>query len=177
VAATPAGDAPRAACGWSRRWWLGALLLAALYGVHLVVAGQPWGIVYGIGVWGAKLASALGWSAVGDPFWGVDPHALRLAEPLLADVTSVTNLGLIYGALAASRWNGPANFTVPTTRRLIAACIAGLVMGYSSRMAFGCNVGAYLGGIASASLHGWVWFALAFAGSILGVRIRKRVNG
>ena len=176
VAAAPLAAAPGATNGWSRRWWLGALLLAALYGVHLIVAGQPWGIVYGIGVWGAKLASALGWSAVGDPFWGVDPHALRLAEPLLADVTSVTNLGLIYGALAASRWNGPANFKLPSNRRLIAACIAGLVMGYSSRMAFGCNVGAYLGGIASASVHGWVWFALAFAGSILGVRIRQRVN-
>ena len=100
----------------------------------------------------------------------------RLAEPVLADVTSVTNLGLIYGALAASRWNGPASFKLPSNRRLIAACIAGLVMGYSSRMAFGCNVGAYLGGIASASVHGWVWFALAFAGSILGVRIRQRVN-
>ena len=176
VAAAPATTAAGAASGWSRRWWLGALLLAALYGVHLIVAGQPWGIVYGIGVWGAKLASTLGWSAVGDPFWGVDPHALRLTEPVLADVTSVTNLGLIYGALAAARWNGPANFKLPSRRRLIAACIAGLVMGYSSRMAFGCNVGAYLGGIASASVHGWVWFALAFAGSILGVRIRRRVN-
>jgi hypothetical protein len=49
-------------------------------------------------------------------------------------------------------------------------------MGYSARMAFGCNVGAYLGGIASASVHGWVWFALAFAGSIVGVRIRRRVD-
>lgn len=172
-----AAEPVRAAGGWSRRWWLGALLLAVLYGLHLVIAGQPWGIVYGIGVWGAKMAAALGWSPVGDPFWGVDPHALRLAEPLLADVTSVTNLGLIYGALAASRWNGPADFKIPSSRRLIAACIAGLVMGYSSRMAFGCNVGAYLGGIASASLHGWVWFALAFAGSILGVRIRQRVGG
>lgn len=175
--AAPVAETPRTATGWSRRWWLGALLLAALYGLHLIVAGQPWGIVYGIGVWGAKIATALGWSAVGDPFWGVDPHAVRLAGPLLADVTSVTNLGLIYGALAASRWNGPADFKIPSSRRLIAACVAGLVMGYSSRMAFGCNVGAYLGGIASASLHGWVWFALAFAGSVLGVRIRQRVGG
>lgn len=160
---------------WAKRWWLGALLLAALYGLHLVVAGQPWGIVYGIGVWGAKIALSLGWDAVGDPFWGVAPHASRLAEPLLADVTSVTNLGLIYGALAASRWNGPADFKLPSNRRLIAACVAGLVMGYSSRLAFGCNVGAYLGGIASASVHGWVWFAFAFIGSIYGVRLRRRV--
>jgi hypothetical protein len=36
---------------------------------------------------------------------------------------------------------------------------AGLVLGYSARLAFGCNVGAYFSGIASGSLHGWVWFA------------------
>lgn len=171
-----ADTAPSAGLVWSRRWWIGALLLAVLYALHLVVAGQPWGIVYGIGLWGAKLVAALGWSPVGDAFWGVDPHAVRLAEPVLADVTSVTNFGLIYGALAASRWNGPADFRVPSPKRLIAGAVAGLVMGYSARMAFGCNVGAFLGGIASASLHGWVWFALAFAGSMVGVRLRQRVS-
>ena len=175
VAAAPA--AAPAMRGWARRWWLGAALLAVLYLLHLLVAGQPWGIVYGMGVWGAKLVGALGWDLSGDAFWGVAPHAQRLVEPVLADVTSVTNIGLIYGAIAASRWNGPAEFSMPSGRRLAAAAIAGLVMGYSARMAFGCNVGAYLGGIASASLHGWVWFALAFAGSIFGVRIRRRIGG
>ena len=161
---------------WATRWWLGALLLAVLYLAHLVVAGQPWGIVYGMGVWGAKAVSALGWDLSGDAFWGIAPHAQRLVEPILADVTSVTNIGLIYGAIAASRWNGAPKLSMPSGRRLAAAAVAGLVMGYSARMAFGCNVGAYLGGIASASLHGWVWFALAFAGSIVGVRIRRRVG-
>ena len=171
-----ASAAPRQAVRWARRWWLGALLLAVLYLLHLVVAGQPWGIVYGMGVWGAKAVAALGWDLSADAFWGVAPHAQRLVDPILADVTSVTNIGLIYGAIAASRWNGAADFSLPSGKRLIAAAIAGLVMGYSARMAFGCNVGAYLGGIASASVHGWVWFALAFAGSIVGVRIRRRVD-
>lgn len=166
---------PKTPSKWARRWWLGALVLAGLYLLHLLVAGQPWGIVYGVGLWGAKIATAFGWSPVGDAFWGVDPHALRLAEPLLADVTSVTNIGLIYGALVTSRWNGTPNIITPSARRLIIASIAGLILGYSSRLAFGCNVGAYLGGIASASLHGWVWFALAFIGSIYGVRLRKRL--
>ncbi|MGA1178630.1 MAG: YeeE/YedE thiosulfate transporter family protein, partial [Burkholderiaceae bacterium] len=53
---------------------------------------------------------------------------------------------------------------------------AGLVMGYASRLAFGCNIGAFLGGVASASLHGWVWFAMAFLGSMVGVRIRLKVQ-
>src|SRR5690606_8623234 len=105
--AAPAPSSANAVSGWARRWGIGAVLLAALYLIHMVVAGQPWGIVYGIGIWGAKLFSVFGWSPVGDPFWDVAPHAARLAEPVLADVTSVTNLGLIFGALAASRWNGP----------------------------------------------------------------------
>ena len=46
-------------------------------------------------------------------------------------------------------------------------------MGYGARLAFGCNIGALFGGIASGSLHGWVWFLFAFLGSIVGVRFRK----
>jgi hypothetical protein len=29
-------------------------------------------------------------------------------------------------------------------------------------------------GIASGSLHGWLWFAAAFAGSLIGIRLRPR---
>lgn len=161
---------------WARRWWVGALVLAVLYVLHMVVAGQPWGIVYGIGLWGAKVFQALGWSPVGDAFWGASPHAERLAAPVLADVTSITNIGLLFGAFAAARWNGPADFKPSSAKRIFWACVAGLVMGYSSRMSFGCNVGAFLDGIASASVHGWVWFAMAFLGSILGVRLRRRIE-
>jgi len=77
---------------------------------------------------------------------------------------------------AAARWHAPASFTSPNKKRVFWACVAGLVMGYSSRMSFGCNVGAFLDGIASASVHGWIWFAMAFLGSILGVRIRRRID-
>jgi hypothetical protein len=58
----------------------------------------------------------------------------------------------------------------------IASIATGLVLGYSSRLAFGCNIGAYFSGISSGSLHGWVWFACAFAGSIVGVRLRDRLG-
>jgi hypothetical protein len=36
----------------------------------------------------------------------------------------------------------------------------------------GCNISAFLGGIASGSLHGWVWIVPALAGNALGVRLR-----
>lgn len=162
----------------SLRWLLGAVVIAVLYALHLVVAGQPWGIVYGLGLWGAKLASASGVDLARDAFWGVAPHAQRIAEPVLWDITSVTNIGLLYGALMASRWK-EANFKLkswPKIHLLIVSIFAGLLMGYSSRLAFGCNVGAYLGGVASASLHGWIWFVFAFIGSIFGIRLRQKVG-
>ena len=46
-----------------RLWWAAALI-AALALANLVVAGQPWGIVYGLGLWGAKIAQA-GWRGSG----------------------------------------------------------------------------------------------------------------
>jgi uncharacterized protein len=162
----------------SNRWLWGALAIALLYALHLIVAGQPWGVVYGLGLWGAKIVTALGVDLSADLFWGYSPHAERIAEPLIWDTTSVTNIGLLYGALVASRWR-PDEFKRkpwPGMGALMISIIAGLLMGYSSRMAYGCNVGAYLGGVASGSLHGWIWFALAFIGSIGGVKARQKAG-
>jgi hypothetical protein len=57
-------------------------------------------------------------------------------------------------------------------RSLAAAVAGGLMLGYGARIAFGCNIGAYFSGVASTSLHGWVWLASAFTGNILGTRLR-----
>jgi len=45
-------------------------------------------------------------------------------------------------------------------------------MGYGSRIAFGCNVGAFFSGVASTSLHGWLWIACALPGSWIGIQWR-----
>jgi hypothetical protein len=50
--------------------------------------------------------------------------------------------------------------------------VGGLMLGYGARIAFGCNIGAYFGGISSTSLHGWLWFVAAFTGSSIGTRLR-----
>lgn len=58
------------------------------------------------------------------------------------------------------------------TKSLAAALIGGIFLGYGARIAYGCNIGAYFSGIASASLHGWLWLVAAFAGNVLGTRLR-----
>jgi uncharacterized membrane protein YedE/YeeE len=55
---------------------------------------------------------------------------------------------------------------------MLAAAIGGLLMGVGARLAFGCNIGAFLAGIASGSAHGWLWFFMAMLGSLVGLKIR-----
>ena len=57
-------------------------------------------------------------------------------------------------------------------KSLLAAVGGGLLLGYGARLAYGCNIGAYFSGVASGSLHGWLWLVSAFAGSVLGTRLR-----
>jgi uncharacterized protein len=75
--------------------------------------------------------------------------------------TSVMDFGIILGALLAAGVAGK-----------FAAVLGGLLLGYGARLAYGCNIGAYFSGIASSSLHGWLWLVAAFLGSILGTRLR-----
>ena len=51
-------------------------------------------------------------------------------------------------------------------------CVAKNISETGARLSFGCNIGALFSGIASGSVHGWLWFAAAFAGSFVGVWAR-----
>lgn len=148
----------------------GALALAAVNIATLMVAGRPWGITAAFALWGAKLLAMIGTDVASWPYWQGDP---ALSAPLLADVTSVMNFGIMLGALAASGLAGkfaPArSIALPS---LIAAVIGGLVMGIGARLATGCNIGAFFSGTASGSLHGLVWLVFAIPGNVIGVRLR-----
>tara|TARA_B100000674_G_scaffold498062_1_gene534412 strand:+ start:292 stop:1431 length:1140 start_codon:yes stop_codon:yes gene_type:complete len=157
-----------------RKLWIAALTIAVLAVLHLSVSGQPWGVVYGLGLWAAKTTQALNFDLTNSIFWSSKAQQIQLSQTIFSDVTSLTNIGLILGAFAIANWRGDLN-RERTCLPLIGWCtaiLAGFLMGYSSRLAFGCNVGAFFSGISTGSLHGWVWLVTAFLGSILGIRLR-----
>ena len=100
---------------------------------------------------------------------------MALKDSVLTNIPSVMNFGLLLGAMLAaglaSRFN-ESNRNRPKSRQLLAAVVGGLLLGYGARLGFGCNIGALFSGIASASLHAWVWFASAFVGSWIGIQLR-----
>ena len=157
-----------------RRWVGGAVVLALFAALNLFIAGQPWGVVYGFGLWAAKGATALGlFDPTQNAFWSDPGHAQRLSQTLLLDVTSITNIGILAGALWVAP-RRPQDARPLTGQQWLIGLAAGFIMGYSSRLAFGCNVGAMVSGISTGSLHGWIWVPMAFLGTLIGIRVRRR---
>jgi len=83
------------------------------------------------------------------------------------------NLGIVFGAMAAASLAGRFGpHWRLSARDVLTAVLGGLLMGYGARLAHGCNIGAFLGGIVSGSMHGWWWMVWGFAGSLVGTRLR-----
>jgi uncharacterized membrane protein YedE/YeeE len=163
---------------WLRGPWplaAGAIGLAVVNVATLLLAGRPWGVTSAFALWGAKAAAAVGVPVHTWSYWSTPAQRSALEASVFNDVTSVMNFGIVLGALMASlvagrfqpRWHVPA-------RSAVAAVVGGLLLGYGARIAYGCNIGAYFSGIASGSLHGWMWLPAAFAGSALGTMLRPR---
>jgi len=150
----------------------GAVILAALNFLTLIIAGHPWTITWAFTLWGAKLAQSLGWEPSSSLFWlgGFQQRALR--QTIFADTTSVMNIAIMIGAFAAASCGRLLPRSLLPARTLVAAVVGGVAMGYGARIAFGCNIGAFFSGIASTSLHGWLWIIAALIGTWLGVKLR-----
>ncbi|MDE4083497.1 YeeE/YedE family protein [Planococcus maritimus] len=163
--------------GWKRifrgSWPLfaAAIVLAVLNALTLMTRGTPWGITSAFALWGSKIAEFFGVDVASWGYWQ-GANAAMLESSIFADSTTVLNFGVILGAFLASAAGGLFKFTKITMGNFWASVVGGLLMGYGARLAFGCNIGAYFGGIASFSLHGYVWGILALAGTFFALYLR-----
>lgn len=153
--------------------WVGAIALGLLNAVTLIFKGSPWGITSGFALWGSKIAQGLGINVASWPYWSDPGSAETLASPVLDHATSVMDFGIILGAMVAAGAAGSfvLHRRVPP-KVIVGAIIGGVLMGYGARIAYGCNIGAYFSGIASFSLHGWLWMVVAIAGTYAGLKAR-----
>jgi hypothetical protein len=167
---------PAQASPWLHGPWplvAGAIALVVLNFATLALSGRPWGVTSAFALWGAKAAQLVGIDTASWTYWSTKANAAALAAPVTHDVTSVMDIGIVLGAMLAAALAGryAPQWRVPL-RSLVAAVVGGLLLGYGARLAYGCNIGAYFSGIVSGSLHGWLWLVAAFAGNVIGTRLR-----
>jgi uncharacterized membrane protein YedE/YeeE len=155
----------------------GALTLAAVSIATMAALGSPWGITSAFALWGGKVALAAGAPVETWAYWTPGWRQAQLTNSLFADRTSVMNFGIVFGAMAAAALAGKFSPNLKLSARDVAtAVVGGLMMGYGARLAYGCNIGAYLGGLVSGSLHGWWWLLWGFLGSVAGTWARERIG-
>ncbi len=151
----------------------GAVGLAVVNILTLAIAGRPWGVTSAFALWGAKMLSAAGVAVESWRYYGPAARRAELHAAVLNDATSVMDFGIMIGALFASTLAGRFAPTLKASgKSLAAALVGGLLLGYGARIAYGCNIGAYFSGIASGSVHGWIWFPAAFVGNLVGTKLR-----
>jgi ABC-type dipeptide/oligopeptide/nickel transport system permease component len=122
---------------------------------------------------------------VGELIWERLPRTLFLA--LAAHFIS-TFFGLLIGIYAAThKYSLGDNLAAvlagafaPSLRlsagEAAGSVIGGVLLGIGAMLASGCNISAYVSGIASGSLHGWAWILPALAGNWVGLRLRPALG-
>ncbi len=114
--------------------------------------------------WTAYRLQTAGYDAEGLEYWG---SILFAGEGVHVTTDMVMIAFVIVGASVAAVWSGDFRVRVPKTQRLPNAVVGGLLMGFGSRIAPGCNIGNIYSGVASLSMHSFI----AAAGIIVGVYV------
>jgi uncharacterized membrane protein YedE/YeeE len=151
---------------------IAGVLLALLNFSVFIISGQPWSLASVFTIWSIKFSEmmnlGLDWR-----FWDISLlYETRIERPLLDDPVSLTTIGVILGALLVTLYHGASSkahgFSLSALSKGI---IGGLLMGFGATLSYGCNIGAFFSGIASGSLHGWLWIIFAIIGNIVALKL------
>ena len=150
----------------------GAVVIALLATGLYYYRGRDYGVTTGLTYWAASIYNNLGGELSQWAYFSESRHAAALAGGFFMTTESMLNLGFIVGAaisaLIASEWR--IRKTRSYTHFFLAA-IGGVLMGYGSRVAQGCNIGSLLSAIGSFSVQGWVFAVFVIVGAYIGTRI------
>ncbi|PAB60022.1 YeeE/YedE thiosulfate transporter family protein [Anaeromicrobium sediminis] len=150
----------------------GAVLLSLFQIVTLATTQNPWGVSGVFANWGAWIYEGLGGSVDKWYYFSSRGAQATLDAGFLNHPGTMRNLGIIFGALLATLMASQFKIKkIKNKKQIVAAVVGGTLMGYGSRIAFGCNIGALFSGVASLSLSGWVFACAMFVGAVIGSKL------
>ena len=162
-----------------RPWTLaqGAIVISILFTLLMGVTKAGWGGSTPYGFWFGKFLM----------IFGISPDALAsfakmkpevFTTPFFQHGVSVQNFGILVGTAIYLLTAGSFKETFMsamhlTGREALLYALGGITMGFGTRLANGCNVGALYTPIANLSLSGWVFLVVMVVGGIIGNSFAK----
>lgn len=136
---------------------IGGILLG-ITNVLMFAYAKPWGIADGVWNWGDHILKIAGLTN-------------KEVAPFLIFTTSVTNLGLISGAMISSLMAKEFGIKIGHWRDLLRGFIGGILMGIGSVMAMGCTIGGFFTSFGALSIAGPTMMIGLLIGAYLGLKI------
>jgi uncharacterized membrane protein YedE/YeeE len=81
-------------------------------------------------------------------------------------------LGIVVASFAAALSGNRFKLSKLTLRNSTTALLGGVLLGWGSMISLGCTIGVLLSGTQAFALSGWVFFAFAFLGVWVGLKLR-----
>ncbi|CAM3909064.1 YeeE/YedE family protein [Alkalicoccus chagannorensis] len=156
--------------------WVGATVFAFLNALVLLVMGSPWKLTAAFITWGSHLFQFFGGNPIEWRYWEEEQPQQVLMHSVFADETSVLNLGILTGVVITMALAGLIRFYKIQIPMMFVSLAGGLLMGYGAAISHGANVGAYFSGLASMSLHAWIWTVMAVLGVWTAYKIGSRIS-
>lgn len=150
---------------WNQRFAIVSLgILGALY---FGLIGVAWAVTGEFTRWGGHLLQ----------FMGIDTGSygylklVKFTGTPLTRVDGVMVLGMFAGALISALLGQNVKIRIPSGKRFVQALFGGIIAGFGTRMAMGCNLAALFTGIPQFSIHTWLFTLGTIGGTYVGLRV------
>jgi hypothetical protein len=154
-----------------------AAVALALLNVTAFAFDHPLGVTGELSAWSSRAFGLLG--VFPGHLEGLDQFSgcnLVDAPPGLLTNTFMLDLGLVFGAFAASVMASEFKIRVPRQPvRYLQSAVGGTLMGYGAGIALGCTIGAFFSAIPSLGLNGWLFGLGLLGGAFVGSQIIRRL--
>jgi len=125
-----------------------------------------WYITSQEGQLGGWILEKFGWNMHDNIFFGLNNG---LPEPLRNPALWMS-FGIIFGAMVMARLSNEFKFKLPKGELIVWGLMGGLLMGFGSRPALGCNIGAFFIRVAGGDPSGWLYGLGMVSGAFFGVK-------
>ncbi len=153
-------------------YWMGGIILGLLSIFLLFATGSAWKITTSFLYLGAGFLNKLGVNTDNWYYFKTYGTELSMGETYFNNGLVIMIIAMILGSLISVLFASEFKFKkIKNKKQFIFALLGGIIMGYGTRLSFGCNIGAYFSAIPSLSLHGWVFGTFMFVGAWIGSKI------
>ncbi len=163
---------------WSMK--TAAMVIVGIFVLLMGTTGAGWGASTPYGHWFGRFLMLFGVSADSlASFANMKPGPFT--SPFLEHPIYIQNIGILLGTsfylLTSNRLIDTFKASLKITpKQALFYAIGGLFMGFGTRLANGCNVGALYTPIANFSLSGWIFLVVLVIGGIVGNKVAKKLN-